>query len=66
VNTNARLVILDSKLNEGNSNNHGIIVSGKSLVFARNICSTGYKGALSVEDKTIQGAKVSEYHNQPD
>lgn len=66
VNTDARLVILDSKLNEGNSNNHGIVVSGKSLVFARNICSTGYKGALSVENQTIQGAKVSEYHNQPD
>jgi len=65
-NGSARVIILDSQLDGGNSDNYGVEVSGYSFVFARNIQSSGYAGALSVDSIQIQGKNVTEYHNQPD
>ncbi len=65
-NESGRVIILDSQLEDGDDSHFGIEVSGYSFVFARNIQSSGYQGALSVDGTGIQGQNISEYHNQPD
>jgi len=65
-NTSARVIIMDSQLDGGGSTRYGIDVSGYSFVFARNIKSSGYAGALLVDSVPIQGNHVIEYHNQQD
>jgi len=65
-NANARVIIVDSKLNGGGKDNYGVEVTGYSFVFARNLLSEGYAGALSVDSVAIQGNNVVEYHNSTD
>lgn len=66
LNAGARLIILDSQLEDGGSEHFGIDVTSYSFVFARNIQSSGYQGALQVNGTGIQGDFITEYHNQPD
>ena len=65
-NESARIILLDSQLNGGDSSQYGIEITGYSFVFARNIQSNGYAGALSVDGVPIQGNNVTEYHNLQD
>ena len=65
-NGSARVILLDSQLDGGDSDQYGVEVSGYSFVYARNIQSSGYAGALSVDSIQIQGKSVTEYHNQQD
>ena len=64
VNAGGRITLLDSDLRGGQSGEYAIRNAGNGFLFARNVATAGYRGALLDGPIATPGPVLTEYRNQ--